>query len=253
MARNVARGPFVVTAMAGTAVGLRLTEAERKKRAYAAYVSLRQGILDQKYAPGERLSVEDLARDTGMAAAQVRQAIQRLAADGLVEIRPRSGTYVAGITVEEVEEVCDVRRALECLAAETAVLRISNEQMSRLRMLMHEMNSLTMETEAQRDRHERFNTEFHRVLVTASGNARLIEVYEGLKYHMQFARLHALGRLDWTRSLPEERQEHAMILHALQIRDSDRLKVVLRQHIERAKAAMIAALVTPDSSPTQLL
>lgn len=238
--------------MAGTAVGLRLTEAERKKRAYAAYLALRQGILEQKYAPGERLSLEDLARDTGMAPAQVRQAIQKLAADGLVEVRPRSGTYVAGITVAEVEEVCDVRRALECLAAETAVLRINTEQMSRLRMLIHEMNALTMETEVQRDRHERFNTEFHRMLVVASGNARLIEVYENLKYHMQFARLHAIGRLDWKRSLPEERQEHAMILHALQIRDSDRLKVVLRQHIERAKADMVQALGAPYShSATQ--
>lgn len=228
--------------MAGTAVGLRLTDAERKKQAYAAYVTLRQGILNQRYGPGERLSLEELANDTGMGVAQIRQAIQQLVSDGLVEVRPRSGTYVAGITVAEVEEVCDVRRALECLAAETAVLRIRGEQMSRLRTLLHEMNSLVMETDAQRDLHERLNTEFHHLLVEASGNARLQEVYENLRFPMQFARLHALGRLDWKRNLPEERQEHSMILHALQIRDSDRLKVVLRQHIERAKAAMVQAL-----------
>lgn len=229
------------------APGVRLSEAERKRMADAAYLRLRQGILEQRYPAGERLSIEELAVETGAGLAQVRQAIQRLAADGLVEVRPRSGTYVAGITVAEVEEVCDVRRALECLAAETAVLRITGEQMSRLRTLASEMNALVVETDAQRDRHERHNEEFHRVLVAASGNARLIEVYDDLKYHMQAARLHALGRLDWKRSLPDEKQEHSMILHALQIRDSDRLKVVLRQHIDRAKAAMVQALSVPSA------
>ena len=202
---------------------------------------LRRSILSSKYESGERLALEEIARDLGTSLPLVRKAIQQLAAEGLVEVRPRSGSYVANLTTAEVEELCDVRRSLECLAAETAVRRITPEQLAQFRSLVEEM-SLPVLTEPERDEHEAKNTELHRLLVRSSGNGRLVETYENLKVDIQIARLQALRRLDWKRRLPEECKEHQEMLASLVDGDADRLIAVLRQHIERAKFAMVLAL-----------
>jgi DNA-binding GntR family transcriptional regulator len=222
-------------------VGLRLPESERKKIGEEVYTLLRNGILSSKYESGVRLSLEDIARDLGTSLLLVRKAVQQLASEGLVEVRPRSGSYVANLTTAEVEELCDIRRSLECLAAETAVRRITPDQLTQFRALVEEM-SLPVQSEQQRDEHEAKNTELHRLLVRASGNGRLVETYENLKVDIQIARLQALRRLDWKRRLPEECKEHQEMLASLVDGDADRLINVLRQHIERAKAAMVLAL-----------
>jgi len=206
-----------------------------------AYVLIRNGILTCRFESGERLPLEALAREAEVSLTAVRNAIEQLAEEGLIEVRPRSGSYVATVTPQEVAEICDVRRALECLAAETAVDRITADQLERFQTLVLEM-AVPIHTIEQRNVHEAKNTELHRLLLQASGNKVLMETYDGLKVHIQIARLHSLGRLDWKRRLPDECQEHNEILQALQIRDADRLKAALANHVERSKDAMILAL-----------
>ncbi len=229
----------------GSVAELRVPETDRNRAGNDAYGFIRRAILTSRYESGERLPLEAIANEAGVSITAVRNAIQQLAIEGLVEVRPRSGSYVATITPDDVEEICDIRRGLECLAAETAVLRITPEQLTRFRFLVLEMGA-PVTTNEQREIHEMKNTELHRLLVRASGNKRLVETYENLKAHIQIARLHSLGRLDWKKRLPEENQEHQEILAALQLRDADRLKVVLRRHIERAKMAMLLALRGPQ-------
>jgi GntR family transcriptional regulator, rspAB operon transcriptional repressor len=217
-------------------------ELERKRgTAEGIYDVLRRRILACEYLGGERLALDELADEFSSSVSIVRSAIQLLATEGLVEVRPRSGSYVAGLTIAEVEEICDIRRSLECLAAETAVTRINGQQLDRFRLLVEEM-SRPAQSEAARDLHEVKNSELHRLLVEASGNGRLVEVYENLKAHIQIARLRALARLDWKTRLVEEAREHQEMLDSMVAQDAERLKAVLHRHIERAKLAMVAAL-----------
>jgi DNA-binding GntR family transcriptional regulator len=219
-----------------------LSEVERKRgTTEGVYDVLRRRILACEYPSGERLALDELAGEFQCSVSIVRSAIQLLANEGLVEIRPRSGSYVAGLTIAEVEEICDIRRSLECLAAETAVRRITGQQLDRFRLLVHEM-ARPAQSESERDLHEEKNSELHRLLVEASGNGRLVEVYEDLKAHIQIARLRALARLDWKTRLVEEAREHEEMLESIETKDADRLKTVLHRHIDRAKVSMVAAL-----------
>ena len=219
-----------------------VSETERKRgTAEGVYDLLRRRILACGYLSGERLALDEIATELNCTMSIVRNAIQLLANEGLVEIRPRSGSYVASLTIAEVDEICDIRRSLECLAAETAVRRINSQQLDRFRLLVEEM-SRPAQSEAERDLHEDKNSELHRLLVESSANGRLVEVYEDLKAHMQIARLRALARLDWKTRLVEEAREHQEMLDSVLARDADRLKAVLHRHIDRAKLAMIAAL-----------
>lgn len=222
-------------------VALGSPETERKRVGNEVYAFIRRGILSCRYESGERLPLEKIAKESGASMTAVRNAIQQLNVEGLVEVRPKSGSYVASVTAADVDEICDIRRALECLAAETAARRITPDQLTKFRFLVLEMAAPVV-TNEQREIHEQKNVELHRLLVKASGNQRLMDTYENLKAHIQIARLRSLGKLDWKKRLPEENQEHNEMLAALQVRDADRLKVVLRRHIERSKAAMLVAL-----------
>ena len=103
---------------------MQLTRLKRESAVDAVHNSLRQAILNSLLRPGERLDVSELAEKLGVSLTPVRNAVHLLASEGLVEIRPRSGTFVTVVTAEDVRETFDIRCALECLAAERAIANI---------------------------------------------------------------------------------------------------------------------------------
>lgn len=216
---------------------MELTRIQRERAVDAVYQALRQAILGSLMKPGERLNVDDLARKLGVSLTPVRHAIQQLATEGLVEIRPRSGTFVASLTSSEIADTFDVRCALECLAAEKAVERATPGQVKRLRELLKLLRK-PVKSEEDRKAHEQYNIEFHRIFIDGSGNKRLIEMYEALNAHIKIARLHSDDQ-EWVRRLDEEHAEHERIVNAFAEGDTPELVAAVRAHIERARDAMV--------------
>lgn len=221
-----------------------LTPIKRQRASDEVYDSLRQAILSHLFRPGERLRIEDIAEKLGVSLTPVRQAIQRLSNEGLIEIHPRSGTYVAKLSAEDIEETFDIRCALECLAAEKAAARISPAQLARMKSLLESLSHEPSD-EAGVRRHEADNSAFHAMLLEAAANRRLSEMYESLKANIQIARVHVAEGYLGSR-FRQERAEHQEIYRALAARDVPRLTAALRQHIQRAKSALMAGV--QDSS-----
>ena len=219
---------------------MELTRLKRQRASDEVYQAMRQGIVTHLFKPGERLQVEDIATKLGVSLTPVRQAIQQLAAEGLIEIRPRSGTFVAQLTARDVGETCDLRCALECLAAETAVVRVTGEDLAEFHELLGRLGR-PAESEEHRKRHEGDNTRLHRLLIECSGNRRLLEMYESLHAHLQIARVHSRDA-DWAMRLDLEQAEHEEIVAALEARDLARLHAALRNHILRARQSLMAGL-----------
>jgi DNA-binding GntR family transcriptional regulator len=229
---------------------MNLAPLARKRATDEVYDSLRQAILTRVFKPGERLMVEDISRKLGVSLTPVRHALQQLATEGLIEIHPRSGTYVANVSAREIEETFDIRCALECLAAEHAVTRIEPGGLKRLRALLESMSQPVHTAEALQ-RHERANSEFHQILIEAAGNRRLLEMYESLNAHIKIARIHSAEHniaRQWQGRLADEQAEHEAIVAALETGDAAALKGALRRHIMRAKRALGAALRSMDES-----
>lgn len=221
-----------------------LPRLKRERTVDAVYQALRDAILNAVLLPGERLDVADLAAKLDVSLTPVRQAMHLLAAEGLVEVRPRSGTFVARVSPSDVKETFEVRCALECLAAELAIQRITREQLRRMKELLRKM-ARPVRSRADQREHESSNTEFHLLLVEASGNRRLRELYESLNAHIQIARIHAADR-KWPGRLALERREHREILSALEAGDLQRLIKALRQHIFRARDSLLAVIESRD-------
>jgi DNA-binding GntR family transcriptional regulator len=214
-----------------------LVKIERRRAVDDVHQAIREAILDRRFPPGMRLNVEELASQLGVSLTPVRSAIQLLAADGLVDVHSRSGTFVATLTRRDLEETFDIRCALECLAAEKAVELITEEQIEQARKLLVVL-SRPVKTDANRKAHEQANSELHDIIIRSSGNQRLADMYDSLKAHIAMCRLHRIDET-WQSRLPQEQREHEEILAALEKRDAKTLAKVLRSHILRARATLL--------------
>lgn len=219
---------------------MELTKISRKRAVDEVYEALREAIIQHVFQPGQRLVVEDLARKLGVSLTPVRSAVQMLTSDGLVEIHPRSGTFVATLSPQDVEETFDIRLALESLAMEKAIRLITPDQVERLEQLLRVLSEC-MDKEEGRQEHDEANHEFHQILIEASGNKRLLEMYESLNAHIQIARLHA-ERTDWRARVQAEQKEHEEMLAALKRKDTRAAVSATRRHIEGAKRALMTQL-----------
>ena len=219
---------------------MEFTRLQRERAVDGVYKELRQAIVSYRLKPGERLNVDELARMLGVSLTPVRGAIQQLATEGLVEVKPRSGTFVASLTAEDVEETFQIRCALECLAGEEAIGKIDDAAMRRLRELVKSLKR-PVRSEEDRRTHDLDNSELHQIIVRAAGNRRLVEMYEALNAHIKIARVHA-SDADWPARLREEQAEHEAIVQALEAGDSARVRSAMRKHVYRAKDALVAAL-----------
>jgi DNA-binding GntR family transcriptional regulator len=223
-----------------------IAPVRRERASDAAYESLRQAIMGQVFLPGERLNVHDIARRLGVSPTPAKEALSRLASEGLVEIRPRSGTFVTDLSPDDVAETFDLRIALECLAAEKAVARLGGQDLVRLDRLMADLER-PLVTERDRIAHDRANVDLHNFIVERSGNRRLIQLYRSLNAHIKIARIHR-SHERWASRLSEEQAEHREIVDALKSRDAERAQSALRRHIGRAKQDLIEDLRRVEAS-----
>ena len=122
----------------------------------------------------------------GVSPTPVKDALNRLAVEGLVDIRPRNGTFVAEFEPQDVAETFEIRRGLECLAAERMVERATPELVARFRRLVEALDK-AVDDEPSRVEHERRNNELHLAIVEGSGNRRLLELYRNLNAHLTIA------------------------------------------------------------------
>lgn len=216
---------------------MRITRIPKQRVGDIVYQMLRQGILDQTFRPGDRLELDELAQKLDVSVTPVKDAVNRLATEGLVEIRARSGTFVSRISVEDLAETLEIRCALETHAATKAAVRATDADIARLRDLCDQM-SKSIQNNQERVQHEEWNKRFHQTIVELSGNRRLIDLYSSLHAHITMARVHYASEA-WRGRLPQESVEHRRILDALRRRDGVAAAQALRDHIQSAAASLV--------------
>ena len=187
---------------------------------------LREEILSNHLPPGTELQEVALSAQLGVSRGPIREAIGRLAAEGLVTVRPRRGAVVRSLSKDEFLEAYQVREAFEMMAVRLAVPRLTEDDVARLQELIE-----AMEGHAQREEVSEFfdaNAAFHGCLFEASGNGRLLELYRQLLGQMGRYRMRSLTlRGNLQRSVAE----HRAILRAAKRGDADRAAHLMSEHI----------------------
>lgn len=141
------------------------------------YETIRDRIVDGSLQPGEHLREEQLAVETETSRTPVREALQRLAAEGLVVVGTNRRCYVAEFDPREIDAIFEIRIRLESFAAGQAAKTITAVELDRLKAICEEIEKLGTEmTEAALSQFHRLNTDFHRVVIEAARSRQLLQI-----------------------------------------------------------------------------
>jgi DNA-binding GntR family transcriptional regulator len=182
---------------------------------------LRDDIVTGRLAPGVALRQDDLARSFGVSHIPVREALCRLRAEGLVEIRPRRGAIVADLSADEIRELNEMRVALECCALRLAIPRISAGQLRRAAKILDRIDR-------EPQRWGALNTEFHSTLYAPAQRPRLLATILSLQRNVE-RYLHREAEL--TNNLDASQREHRRLLELIEARQVDAACALLTDHI----------------------
>lgn len=142
------------------------------------FKTLRQGILTGELKPGERLMEIHLANRLGVSRTPIREAIRKLELEGLVIMIPRRGAQVAQITEKNLQDVLEVRRALDTFAAKLACRRMTEEQKKELKKAAEDFEKAIETKDATVI--AKADVKFHDIILQSTGNDRLIQLVNNL-------------------------------------------------------------------------
>ncbi|MBO0981190.1 GntR family transcriptional regulator [Microbacterium sp. SD291] len=196
--------------------------AARPSARVLAYGRIRDDIIAGRFAPGALLSENELAAALGLSRQPVREALLLIAQEGLVEVRPQSGTYVTRIDPDRVREAQFIREAIE-LASLAACSAPSDEEERMLRDLVARQRAAS-----DRDEFYPLDEEFHRALLGLAGHSNAWAAVSAAKGHLDRARYVGMSA---TRGVQDYVDDHERVVDALAAGDADAAAEALRGHL----------------------
>ncbi|KSV80398.1 hypothetical protein N183_17555 [Sinorhizobium sp. Sb3] len=212
--------------------------SQKQSQADRAYRTLKRQILDNELPPGTQLLEAEASSLLGMSRTPVREAMIRLQEEGMVEIRPRHGMRVLGISARDVKEMYQVLTGLESIAAYVVASRgVSETEHEAMRKAVLDMDSALEADDL--DAWARADERFHTLLVGLSGNQRLIGVVS------QFVEQAHRARMLTLRLRPKPTQsnrDHEALVDAIAAGDAEAARRIHHEHRERAGRIIIELL-----------
>jgi len=201
-----------------------------------AYVAMRDLIVTLRLPPRAALREEELMRDLGLGRTPLREAVKRLALEGLVEVRPRSGTYVTDVEATDIVHIAEVRAELEPQAARLAATRMTDTNRTAAARLDAEL--VAIEGTVGIDAYMRLDERVHHFVWEAAGNPYLLDALERL-WALSLRIWHLV--LDRVAALPAAVDEQRALLAALAAGDAPRAAARMREHVQAFETEILDA------------
>lgn len=205
--------------------------------------TLRQAILKGELKPGERLMEIALADRLGVSRTPIREALRKLELEGLVVMIPRRGAQVADITEKDLNDVLEVRIALENLAILKACKCMTEDQIGKLLAAAQEFEKTTKEGNLVRMAEA--DVAFHDVVYEAAENVTLNQVQNNLREQIYRYRVEYLKDEEMRNQLVREHEE---LYEAIKERDVEKAQGISFRHIENQRRGIIRSIQAEDNS-----
>lgn len=205
---------------------------------------LRDRVLDGSYSPQEVIPEQALAEAFGVSRTPVREALKQLENEGLVEIRPRVGTFVRYPTRREIIELFQVKESLEGLAANLMAQRAPSTELEKLKQNLQESSDAISYEDP--DTYARLVHEFHWTLVLGSYNQKLIEHYDRLMNQLTYHRL-VLETVSVPGRIQQSIHEHEAVVTAISTQDPMGAELAMRNHVHASSRVVLSQ---PQTQPT---
>lgn len=195
------------------------------------YQHLKNRILEGTLPPGQRLVIDDIAADLGISMIPVREALQLLQAERLVEIRPHAGATVAALTPKNIEETFLILEGVEAMAVRRVAHQMPKGLDTRLEGLIKQMDKA--EKMNQPEKWSALNMEFHIAISRATEMGWLGEITERALGNWDRIRRYFF-RVGPPHRFAEAQKEHHALLKALIKGDANLAEKIIRQHNQHA-------------------
>lgn len=210
---------------------------EERTQTESAYNELSQRILIQEIAPGERIREQSWAQRLNVNRAAIRESLTRLHGEGVVRQGVKGGYFVCEMTDEDIHEVREVREILETAAFVLACDRATPDEIREIQETCDDLTAFVKKSYFT-GAHEA-DLRFHQLLITASNNQRLIQLYH--RSHIPLFQRRAARVRNHLKDFVQTDQEHRQILQALKSKDKELGVRFLKEHFRRGETSAVSA------------
>lgn len=207
------------------------------------YQVLRNHILSHQFEPGERLDLTELEAKLQVSRTPLKNALVRLQTEGLVEVLPRRGTFIADTKTERLEEAYKIRSAFELYVALCLFKYLTAEDFAYFRELRYRLNELVRSArgnwDAIIDEYLDLDQQLHERFVERGGTPNMLRLFQQMNVHAQLKRV-VLYYQPYDFEIMHF--EHEQIFEALEDRSSERLSAALLSHLEASRIRALKRL-----------
>jgi DNA-binding GntR family transcriptional regulator len=196
---------------------------------------IQESILSKEYVPGQRLREEDIVERFGVSRTPIREAFVVLEQEGLVEIRPHRGVYVATFTRDEIVDLLSIESVMEGLAASLAAQNATDEQIATMEELLGTAKTI-LEKNFDSEEFYRYDRKFHHSVVVCSGSQTISRVLEKQLSQIYLCRYYTITTPN---RFAHSIREHHDILESIKKRDPASAERAARYHMESVKRDFI--------------
>ncbi|MHC5560773.1 GntR family transcriptional regulator [Kocuria sp. U4B] len=189
---------------------------------------VRRLVLSGDFPPGAPLSEVFLAQEFEVSRTPIRETLKQLQHEGLVEIRPKVGTFVKEPTRREIVELFQLKEGLEGLAAGLLARRGLVPELEVLERNIAESDQAAADQDATR--YAELVHEFHRTIITGSDNSKLVEHYDRLMNQLAYHRL-VLRTAEHPGRIKASTSEHRVVLEMIRDKDHFGAEAAMRNHV----------------------
>ncbi len=201
--------------------------------------NVRSRIINGEFAMGSALSETALATELGVSRTPVREALKQLQTEGLVNIRPRVGTFVTALSRGEIIELFQMREILEGAAARILAERGPVPELELLRQNIAKSDAALAANDVQS--YIDLVSEFHLLIVLGAGNSKLTAHYTMLMNQLAFPRL-VSASLSVPGRFAKSEDEHHHMLDIIETKDGATAEQFMRHHVRASQEALLAAM-----------
>lgn len=235
---RVVTGPMTARPQAGPAAIDRVGHTLSDK----VEAIMRTQIISGDRQPGERLNEVEIAAELAVSRGPIREAMQRLARDGLVRMESHRGAFVRKLDAGEVRALFEVRSSLECAAAALAAERAGHNEIVALRELIESSRGAV---ESDVDSHYPERLDLHALIVGCSRNAALTRYLRLVNLELKLVR--ARSGFQAVRA-PKALEEHVRVVEAIAARDPDAARAAMTIHMESALSSTLGLLRSTEEA-----
>ena len=199
---------------------------ERGSLGNRTFLILRDKILNEEYAKGQKLNEVTLAKELEISRTPIREALKQLELEGLVRSIPNKGVYVIGFSARDIDDMFEIRLALEGLAIELAIDRMDEDHLNKIQEIFELMEFYTMKDDQKKI--ASLYIEYHDAIYQSTRSQYFAQLLKDINYYVSVTSRHSISQPE---RLDTALEEHKAIFEAILNKDKKSAREMIKRHI----------------------